>query len=121
MTGEAKHVGLRVSVAVLAFLAWFGTVVVGLGVLAIVSFLGDGYCDRLDGPSNPNLGRLTWSVLPPGPRCTWTEEENRFDAVEEPGPVYSIWAAAVVGLGGLTVGAILRLPSRPPGAERSNL
>lgn len=40
-------------------------------------------------------GRLSWWVLPPGPRCTFTEELNGVDRVDGPGPGMSIWLAAL--------------------------
>lgn len=45
--------------------------------------------------ADSNWGRLSWSVLPPGPRCTWTEELNGIDRVEGPGPGMSIWLAVL--------------------------
>ncbi len=48
--------------------------------------------------ADSNWGSLSWSVLPPGPRCTFTEELNGMDLVEGPGPGMSIWLAALVTL-----------------------
>jgi hypothetical protein len=48
--------------------------------------------------ADSDWGRLSWSVRPPGPRCTFTEELNGVDLVEGPGPGMSIWLAVSLAL-----------------------
>lgn len=43
-------------------------------------------------------GDLSWSVLPPGPRCTWTAAEHGLDRVDGPSPVMSLWLLTLAGL-----------------------
>lgn len=101
----------RVVVAVAAFLVWFGALAMGLGAVAVVELGGGVFCERAN--SDSNYGEMEWSLLPPGPRCRWTEEFNGVDTAEGPGPLMSVWLAAVVGLGGLAVWAVRRVPRRP--------
>ena len=60
-------------------------------------------------------GAVSWGLWPPGPGCTYTEEVHGFDAHHDPSLLMSGlvtgWAAAVVGLAGLSLGATL-LPGR---------
>jgi hypothetical protein len=85
--------------AVLGFLVLAG---IGIGWGIAIEVLDDGYCEQGDS----NYGELSWSVVPPGPVCTWTAEANGLDEVRGPTPVMSIWLAAVVGLGALAVWGI---------------
>jgi hypothetical protein len=64
--------------------------------------------------ADSNWGELSWSVLPPGPRCTFTEEANGSDRVEGPGPGMSIWIAVLVGLAAV-LGRGYRRTSPVPG------
>ena len=66
-----------------------GVAVVGVLYGLLLQFVGDQACPTPGRDSD--WGSLSWSVLPPGPRCTWTEELNGVDRVEGPGPVMSIW------------------------------
>ena len=105
----------RIVVAVAAVLVWFGALTLGLGAIAVLELDAGLLCERAG--SDANYGQVEWSLLPPGPRCRWTEEINGVDAVEEPGPLTSIWLAALVGLGLPVVWAIRRV-ARGAAAER---
>jgi hypothetical protein len=50
-----------------------------------------GYCERGD-DSNVTHGNLVWDLVPPGPRCVFTEQANGFDATS---PVYWAWTILV--------------------------
>lgn len=74
---------------------------VSLALIGVAYGLFVEYADGLTCPTpgaDSNWGELSWSVLPPGPRCTWSEELNGIDRVEGPGPVMSSWIVAVAGL-----------------------
>jgi hypothetical protein len=66
-----------------------------------------------DGPEESNYGEAEWAWFPIGTTCRWTEADNGFDRVEEPGwaPTILIAAMVVTGLG-------LVLTSSPTGSDR---
>lgn len=66
----------------------------GMGAAAWVALLGDLGCEAGDS----NYGDLEWSVVPPSPRCVWTEEENGFTAEDDPSLAWSVWLLAVAAL-----------------------
>ena len=73
----------------------------GVGYGVLLDFIGDAACPTPGRDSQ--WGRLSWSVLPPGPKCTWTEPLHGIDRVDGPGSVMSLW---LVGLGLLAVGLV---------------
>lgn len=83
---------------VIAAALWVLGAVVGLGWIWLVSSLGDAGCEHRDGDSN--YGELTWSLFPPGSKCTWTVSQNGVDEVEGPswhGTAYLV--SMVIGAG----------------------
>ena len=71
-----------------------------LGVAATLSLalLGVAYALLLDDVNaceldtgDSNYGSLSWSVLPPGPTCTYTEAANGVARSDGPGPAMTIW------------------------------
>ncbi len=81
--------------AVIAGLSCLGILLIGLAWGALITFLDWGYCGRGDS----NYGKLGWSLLPPGPTCTWTVESNGVDASWGPTPVMTIWLITLILLG----------------------
>jgi hypothetical protein len=82
---------------------WLLGAVAGIGWVGLVSFFGDAWCERGDS----NYGQLSWSVLPPGHTCTWTAQDNGFDATEGPGWQGSAYII-VMAVGGVTILALQR-------------
>lgn len=80
----------------------------------MLEFLDWGSC----GEEGSNYGTLGWSVLPPGPTCTWTVEANGFDKVQGPSPVMSVWLITLIVLG--IVARRLALASRTEREQRPN-
>jgi hypothetical protein len=68
---------------------------IGLGWAVLVHLLGSNVCQLGDS----NYGELSWSVLPPGPVCTWTAERDGFDYVEGPSHVVSVWLLVIAAIG----------------------
>jgi len=81
-------------VVVVAATAWFAVLLMGLGYAVLLQLLGDAACS-LD-PSGSNYGELGWSVVPPGPTCTFTHELHGIDEVRGPTPVMSVWILVLV-------------------------
>lgn len=106
----------RVS-AVLLVLGWTGLLLLGLGWRAFVA-ADDLYCEHSTGDSN--FGELSWSIVPPGPVCTWTTERNGFDERYGPTPVMSIWLLALLVIGGLVVWVTRRAWSRQTSVAASS-
>ena len=84
-------------------LAWWGTLLAmiglaGVGLLygAFLVFIDDLACPTQGADSN--WGQLSWSFMPPGPRCTWTQEMNGINRIQGPGPVMSVWLLVLIGL-----------------------
>ena len=79
------------------------TLFVALAGLAWATVVVDDelYCELEQGDSN--FGTVSWSLLPPGPKCTYTVAMNGLDRVEGPGPVTSIWVSALVMATGVLV------------------
>lgn len=96
---------LRVVVAVGLTISWMAIAIVGLGWAALIDFLGDTYCERGDS----NYGELSWSRLPPGPVCSWTEQRNGFTETYGPTPVMAIWLLALLVLGFIALRFIRRI------------
>lgn len=98
----------RTRLRFLAFLAsvvWVGILLVGVAYGVLVEALGPTYCELTPGSSA--YGELGWSVLPPGPTCTFTEAVHGIDAVRGPYPVMSIWLA-FLAIGGMLCIALFR-------------
>ncbi len=70
-----------------AALSWLGLLLIGLAWAALILLLGDMYCDR----GRSNYGELSWSWLPPGPVCTWTEKSDGYAGSAGPTWVMSTW------------------------------
>jgi hypothetical protein len=73
----------------LVLLSAVGLAVVGVLYGLLLQFVGDLACPTPGRDSD--WGSLSWSILPPGPRCTWTEELNGIDRADGPGPVMTAW------------------------------
>ena len=74
----------------LLLLATLGVWTVGLACWLLLFWLqSEGLACEYRGSSI--YGEPGWSVLPPGPTCTWTEEVHGFDRASGPGPWMSIW------------------------------
>ena len=58
--------------------------------------------------SDANYGELVWKLLPPGPRCVWTEQANGFDATSPVSWSWSIMIGLAVISGILTCVATAR-------------
>lgn len=78
----------------LATLGWTGVLVLGLAYGALLSVQGDFGCEVEPGSSE--FGEFSWSVLPPGPQCTFDDGPNGSTRVSGPGPVMSVWLALLV-------------------------
>lgn len=78
-------------------MAWCTITLAGLGAATWVALLGDMGCEAGDS----NYGDLEWSVVPPSPRCVWTERENGFAAKEDPSLGWSLWLVVVAATSGL--------------------
>ncbi len=87
----------------LAVLGWVSVLLIGLAWLMLILGLDWGYCERGDS----TYGELSWSLLPPGPTCTWTNEADDVDAHRGPTAVMSIWLAALLA-GGLVAWLLVR-------------
>lgn len=87
----------------LAVVGWFCVLLIGLAGAMLILVLDWGYCERGDSV----YGELRWSLLPPGPTCTWTLEADGFDARQGPTAVMSIWLATLVA-GGLIAWLLVR-------------
>lgn len=72
-----------------AFMATIGLALIGAGYGTLLALV-DGFACPTPG-ADSEWGELSWSVLPPGPRCTWTAELHGVDRVEGPGPVTTLW------------------------------
>ena len=93
-SGVAGSHGLSGALVSLAIGAWALVLLVGLGYAALVQLSDDTYCPPFEGSSQ--YGELDWSVLPPGPTCTFTADVHGFDEVRGPTPVMSVWLAVLV-------------------------
>lgn len=81
---------------ILGWCLWF---LAGSAFALFIDMLGDVLCS--EPPDDSNFGRFGWSVIPPGPTCTFTKATNGYDAVRGPSPLMSIWIIGVV------VGAVI--------------
>ena len=103
----------RILVRALLATAWVVVLLVGLAYAALVEMSGDTYCPIT--PDSSTYGTQGWSVVPPGPTCTFSAELRSVDDVTSlaevrgPTPVMSIW----LGVLGLGVVAFVMFPSRP--------
>lgn len=89
---------------------WVAVLVLGVAYGILVNDADDLNCEPTPGSSD--YGDFAWSVLPPGPTCTFTEALHGFDGVRGPQPVISVWMATLA-IGGMLSVATLRR-SRPP-------
>lgn len=95
-------------------LAWFIIAAIGTGYGLLVWDMGEMYCPIEQGLST--YGELSWSILPPGPVCTFTPDVHGFDEVRGPYPVMSIWLLVLV------IGAVAFVVARRRGrAQRKAL
>jgi len=93
---EHEHSRLRER-QVLWTLLFLFTVGLALVGIAYAMVLDDFFACPTPG-ADSDWGRLSWSVFPPGPRCTFTEELNGIDRVDGPGPGMSIWLVVLAAL-----------------------
>lgn len=80
--------------ALVAAAGWSAILLFGLAYAAFVNYMGELGCAASAGDSN--YGRRDWSVLPPGPTCTYTSDLNGFDRVDGPTPIMFIWIVGLV-------------------------
>jgi hypothetical protein len=66
-----------------------------------------------DGAGESNYGEAEWAWFPIGTTCRWTEADNGFDRIEEPG-----WAPTILIAAMLTTGLGLVLTSSPRRSDR---
>ena len=103
-TSTVDHlVPLRIF-AGLALLGWVFVLLIGLAWLMLILGLDWGYCDRGDSV----YGELRWSLVPPGPTCTWTIKADGVDAHQGPTAVMSIWLVTLL-VGGLVAWLLVRM------------
>ncbi len=95
---------LRIA-AYLLSVGWVALLLLGVAYGVMVQMLGSAYCEPVSGSST--YGELNWSIVPPGPTCTFTAAIHGFDAVRGPYPVMSVWLA-VLAVGGVLCVALLR-------------
>lgn len=99
---------------------WVLVLLAGVAYGALVELSGDSYCPIE--PNSSTYGTQGWSVVPPGPTCTFTAEQRGVDdvistdEVRGPTPVMSIW----LGVLGLGVAALVLFP-RPRGQHAAGL
>jgi hypothetical protein len=84
----------RLARAIAAAIVWTAVLFVGFVHAALAQFLGSSACEA--SPGDSNYGEFGWSLLPPGPTCTFTEEANGFAEVRGPGPYMSVWLFVLV-------------------------
>ena len=97
--------------AITLSITWAAIAFVGLAYAVFLEFLDDSACER---GGDSNYGDFRWSLLPPGPVCTWTEERNGFAARDSVGLLTSVWLLALLVLGFMAVRAIKRLYASEP-------
>lgn len=79
---------------ILIGLVWFIVAAIGTAYGLLVWDMDSMYCPVEQGVST--YGELSWSILPPGPVCTFTADVHGFDEVRGPYPVMSIWLLVLV-------------------------
>ena len=89
---------------------WVAVLVVGVAYGVLVNDMDELYCEPTPGSSD--YGDFAWSVLPPGPTCTFTGALHGFDGVRGPTPVMSVWMANLA-IGGMLSVAMLRRSRLP--------
>ena len=67
-----------------------------------------------DGAGESNYGEAEWAWFPVGTTCRWTEAENGFDRVEQPG-----WAPTILIAAMVTTGLGLVVSSTPSRSNRN--
>lgn len=102
---------MKVVVGLVATVAGTALLLVGLLWMAFIGFSASTYCERGDS----NYGTLSWSTLPPGPVCTWSEGPIRAAETTGPTPVMSMW---ILVMGALAVIAVGAFRSADAAAER---
>lgn len=80
---------VRLVMTVVLGLGWLAVAGIGVAYAVMLQLLGDAGCEPTPGSST--YGTFEWSILPPGPTCTFTMVPHGFDAVRGPTPVMSIW------------------------------
>ncbi len=113
-----KLIKRRGCLTTLVILGWSGTLLVGLAYAGVLQLLGDANCEPTPGSST--YGEFGWSLMPPGPTCTFTAEVHGFDEVRGPTPVMTIWLVAVV-IGAGACMYLLRSPFESDGSLRGNV
>jgi hypothetical protein len=86
----------RLIIAGLLLSSWLVITLAGTVPAAVLTSMGDLFCEADAGDSN--YGRMKWSWAPPGPRCVWTTELNGFAASDRPSPIWSVWLATSAAL-----------------------
>jgi hypothetical protein len=101
-TRQRRHPAEPGALARVAAVIWVIALVVGLGYAILVNDMAELYCEPIAGSSD--YGAFAWSIVPPGPTCTFTDAVHGFDEVRGPTPVMSVWLLA------LAAGAMWILP-----------
>lgn len=97
--GNGVRHGLAVAVGAVAASIGFVTFLVGALWMAFIGVSASTYCERGDS----NYGALTWSKLPPGPVCTWSDQTHGGASTTGPTPVMSVWIIVMILLGVVAV------------------
>lgn len=97
---------------------WCTIATPGLVGALLISYSEPVYCAAPTdaGGSVYDIGELSWSVVPPGPRCTWTNRPGGIDRTQGPSPVWSMWVLILLVLGSLGMRALCR-SIRVPGEQ----
>lgn len=80
---------------------WAGLLLIGLARASYLVATDPLYCEHPTESSR--YGDLSWSIVPPGPQCSWGSGHDT--EVQEPTPIMSIWLVLLLVLGGLTLWA----------------
>lgn len=100
----------------LVILGWAAILSMTLAYVVAWTYFGDLSCEAF--PDTSSYGEVVWSVVPPGPICTFTEANNGFDEVRGPSPVMSILIFLLIA-GGVLVAMLLRSPADRDGSIRT--
>jgi hypothetical protein len=103
--GQSACMGRRAETGrlllILGWAAWMLCVLAAAAGVLLTTAAGDLNClhrSRIQGDSN--YGDVTWSWLPLGPECTWTEESNGVDDFQGAAWGPTLFVAALLVTGG---------------------
>ena len=76
------------------------------------------YCE-LEGGSDSEYGSLSWSLIPPGPKCTWTGSDG--ELITRYAPLYSVLIIVLIACVTLAIVTLRRAPVANPSAEHQTV